>query len=122
MKKTGDFKKMFFSYKLLKNIQALEKSSPKHKFGASMKYGKMAIISAIGVLGVDNKNITIEGVDDIAKKKIKEIESKWGIFIHYATKKPSNKSYITNNNLDQDVYYKGSTVNSDIQSFFKKKK
>ncbi len=121
MKKYADFKKMFFAYKLLTNIEMLEKTSKNHKFGASMKYGKMAIISAIGAFGISDKDIDVKNIDMLAKEKIEEVESLWGDFINYVTKKPENISYTVGNFLDQDVYYKGRTVNADIKSFFKNK-
>lgn len=121
MKKYADFKKMFFAYKLLTNIETLEKTSKNHKFGVSMKYGKMAIISAIGAFGISDEEIDAKTIDMLAKQKIKEVESRWGDFINYVTEKQKNNSYIANGLLDQDMYYKGSTVNSDIKSFFKNK-
>lgn len=119
MKKYADFKKMFFAYKVLTNIEMVEKTK-KHKFGASMKYGKMAIIAAIGTFGISDKDLDVKTIDVLAKQKIEEVESLWGDFINYVTKKPENNSYVVMNSLDQDVYYKGSTVNSDIKSFFKR--
>jgi len=120
MKKPADFKKMFFAYKLLTNIETIEKTK-EHNFGASMKYGKMAIIAAVGTYGVSDEDIDVTTVDALAKEKIEQVESLWGNFINYATNKTENVPYIFNNSLDLDVYYKGRTVNGDIKSFFKNK-
>ena len=121
MKKYADFKKMFFAYKLLTNIETVEKTK-KHKFGPSMKYGKMAIIAAIGTYGISDEDIDVKTIDTLAKEKIEHVESLWGDFINYVAKKPENNPYtIDEHSLDLDVYYKGRTVNSDIKSFFKKK-
>lgn len=121
MKKYADFKKMFFAYKVLINIETVEKTK-KHKFGPSMKYGKMAIIAAIGTYGIADEDIDVNTIDALAKEKIEQVESLWGDFINYVTKKPENIPYtIDEHSLDLDVYYKGSTVNSDIKSFFKNK-
>ncbi len=121
MKKYADVKKMFFAYKLLVNIELLEKNPESHKFGASMKYGKMGIISAVGILGISDEDISVENIDDLAKQKLNDVSSMWQDFMGYVTKKSENSSYISENILDQDVYYKGSTVNADIKSFFQKK-
>lgn len=118
MKNYADVKKMFFAYKLFINIEALEKTE--HKFGASLKYGKMAIIAAIGAQGINNEDINADNIDEVAKEKLERVESMWSNFIDYTTKKSENSSYVLENVLDQDVYYKGRTVNSDIKSFFKK--
>ncbi len=123
MKKYADVKKMFFSYKLLKNIELMERNSKEHHFGSSLKYGKMAIISAVGVGDISNDEIDVKNIDEVANKRISEISSIWSDFIQYVIKKPENNSYLVPNEkiLDQDVYYKGSTVNDDIRSFFKTK-
>jgi hypothetical protein len=119
MKKPADFKKMFFAYKVLTNIEMKEKIK-NHKFGASMKYGKMAIIAAIGTFGISDEDINVKTIDELAKGKIEKVESLWGNFISYVTKKPENIPYTIGDSLDFDIYYKGRTVNSDIKSFFKK--
>ena len=120
MKKVADFKTMFFAYKVLTNIETVEKTK-KHKFGSSMKNGKMAIIAAIGAYGIADDDIDVKTIDVLAKEKIDKIESLWGDFIKYITNKQANNPYtIDGHSLDFDVYYKGSTVNSDIKSFFKK--
>ena len=54
-------------------------------------------------------------------KRIKEVASLWNGFMNYVIKKSENNPYISENVLDYDNYYKGSTVNNDIISFFKKK-
>ena len=119
MKKYADFKKMFFAYKVLINIETVEKTK-KHKFGPSMKYGKMAIIAAIGTYGISDEDIDVNTIDALAKEKIEQVESLWGDFINYVINKPENIPYtIDEHSLDLDVYYKGSTVNSDIKSFFR---
>src|SRR3972149_6215382 len=121
MKKYADFKKMFFAYKVLINIETVEKTK-EHKFGPSMKYGKMAIIAAIGTYGISAEEIDVNTIDALAKEKIEQVESLWGDFVNYVTKKPENTPYtIDEHSLDLDVYYKGSTVNNDIKGFFKNK-
>ena len=123
MKNVADFRKMFFAYKLLTNIEAIEKTKH-HNFGASMKYGKMAVIAAIGTSGISDDDIDVESIDNLAKEKIKGVESLWGEFIKYIAERPENKPYLIEHtvgySLDYDVYYKGRTVNSNIKSFFKK--
>lgn len=120
MKKITDFKKMFFAYKVLTNIEMIEKTKT-HKFGASMKYGKMAIVAAIGTYGISDEEIDVKTIDMQAKEKIEKVESLWGDFISYVTIKPENISYTDGASLDFDVYYKGRTVNRDIKSFFNNK-
>ena len=77
---------MFFAYKLLTNIEMLERTFKNHKFGASMKYGKMAIISAIGAFGISDEEIDVKTIDKLAKQKIEKVESLWGDFINGSSK------------------------------------
>ncbi len=83
-----------------------------------MKYGKMAVIAAIGTFGISDKDIDVTTIDTLAKEKIEKVGSLWGDFINYVSKKPANGAYILEDSLDLDVYYKGRTVNGDIKSFF----
>ena len=133
MKKYADFKKMFFAYKVLKNIESVEKNR-QHKFGVSIKYGKMAIVAVIGTFGITDEeidnlsNIQIDdkkmggfekSIDKLAIEKIEKAELMWADFINHVTMRDENKPYINDEgSLDFDVYYKGSTVNSDIKIFF----
>lgn len=119
MKKYRDVKTMFFAYKLLMNIEAMDEKE-KSIFGLSIRYGRMAIISAIGALNMD-KEVDITDIDTKARNRITEVASKWDNFINYVIKKPGNSFYISKKVLDYDNYYKGSTVNEDIKEFFKKK-
>lgn len=119
MKKTRDVKTMFFAYKILMNIEAMDEKE-KSIFGLSIRYGRMAIISAIGALNMDNE-VDTKDIDAEAKRRIKEVASMWGKFINYVIKKTENSLYVSENVLDYDNYYKGGTVNGDIKNFFKKK-
>lgn len=119
MKKYRDVKTMFFAYKILKNIEGLEEKE-KNIFGTSIRYGRMAIISAIGALSMD-KEVDAKDLDTEAKKRITEVASMWKKFTKYITKKPENSFYFYENVLDYDNYYKGGTVNGDIKNFFRKK-
>jgi len=121
MKNYSDVPKMFFAYKLLRNLENIEKSVKKQKFGVSMKYGKMAIISAAGVLGVDKEKITTTTVDKIAEEMVRKISSMWGDFIKYVVDE-ENKPYLIDGGLDYDTYYKGTTVNNNIKTFFENTK
>lgn len=119
MKKYRDVKTMFFAYKILMNIEVMAEKE-KSIFGLSLRYGRMAIISAIGALNMGN-DIEINDIDVEAKKRIKEVASMWSKFISYVIKKTENNSYVSENVLDYDNYFKGATVNEDIKDFFKKK-
>ena len=121
MKQLKDFKKMFLAYKVLKAIESYEKSQPNNKFGSSIKYGKMGIIAAISKAKISDEEITSDSIDNLVGSQIKSVELRWEEFIKWVTGEPENKAYINENVLDQDVYYKGRTVNNDIDKFFRPK-
>lgn len=117
MRRYKDIKEMFFAYRLLINIEQLEQTDKVYKFGQSVKYGKMAIISAIGILS-KSELIDESKIDQEAQRMIKKASSQWGNFMKYVVGKKDNNSYIIDDNLDYDTYYKGATVNADIKRFF----
>jgi hypothetical protein len=119
MKKYRDFKTMFFVYKILMNIETMDEKE-KNLFGSGFRYGRMAIISAIGALNKD-KEVDTNNIDTKAKRRIKKVASMWNDFANFIIKKPENSRYISEGVLDYDNYYKGRTVNNDIKSFFKKR-
>jgi hypothetical protein len=119
MKKYRDVKTMFFAYKILMNIEIMDEKE-KILFGLGFRYGRIAIISAIGALNKD-KEVDVNNIDTEAKKRIKKVASIWNDFVNYIIKNPENSRYISEGVLDYDNYYKGRTVNNDIKSFFQKK-
>lgn len=120
LKNVSDIKRMIFAYKLFINVGKI-KPGIRKLFGPTMKYGKMAIIAALGVIGISEDEITLDTIDDLAIRRIEEIALFWDDFIGYATANPNNSDYLYNGELlDQDFYFKGRTVNEDIKVFFGK--
>lgn len=125
----GDFKKYvfaFYLYKELNLIQATFKNSPNNRdgiinYGYSLRYGKFSVIAAIMKNYIKYKDAPIK---DTAINTL----SKWLAFESEIITKNINTRYfrqITDENtggiqkvLNFDGYYKGTTLNDQINVFF----
>jgi hypothetical protein len=119
IKDTNDYKQMVFAYTILQKLKRIEKKSDTTSWGSGLRYGKMAIISAIGM----NKKeilITSENLEILVIKSINAIKPKWAQFEHWARRKKENIDYIHEGEFNYDNYYKGKTINSDIKQYYEK--
>lgn len=118
-KNAHDFHKMVFSYFILRKLAEIEREGEYKEWGFGLRYGKMAIISAIAISG-SFENISKDSLDDLITKNIDKVHNKWKDFEAWARDKKENKDYLVKKDFDYDNYYKGKTINSDVQEFFKK--
>jgi hypothetical protein len=114
-----NYKEMFFSYSIYNKCQYLKRKAPFNKLQSSLKYGKYALVAATGCY-IKKKLLIIDPVDD---KKIenacKAVLKKWENFERKIRRKISNKSYRTEKKgFDFDNYYKGTTLDKDINEYF----
>lgn len=109
-----DYKKMFFSFLLHKNLSRLKREN----WGYGIRYGKFAIVYAI-LLNCNIEEFSVEEYEKIAREKIEEMQKNWKRFEKTIRKKPSNKDYFEDRNFDFDGYYKGKNLTQDIDNFFK---
>lgn len=126
----SSYRKMFFAWKLYEKLDKIESADhrkkwkglegfQKMKFGVSLRYGKMAVISAVGVTGVPETDLSYDKIDEAVSKKLLFVIGKWKAFEEFAKEKTENKDYIIDEGFDFDNYYKGKTVNKDVVYFFK---
>jgi hypothetical protein len=125
----SSYRKMFFSWLLLRQLHDIERAKTKGEwedekpyekidFGMSLKYGKMAVISAIGLQKFEDAELAQDKIVDVMEKKLVEVLEKWHSFEEYVKTKHGNSDYNTANGFDFDNYYKGKTINADIPEFF----
>lgn len=110
-----NYKKMFFSYMLLMNLYQTECDDPTG-WGSGLRYGKMAIISAVAI----NCNLPLLTKDEILQEvndKIRLIKNKWLGFEEWVKAVPANAIYMQDS-FDFDNYYKGITINQDVVTYF----
>lgn len=129
----SNYRKMFFAWKLFEKLGQIEHAYKKDKweeleefkemgFGMSLRYGKMAVISAVGVTDVPVKDLPPDKINEAVSKKLLFVLGKWKAFEEFAKEKTENKDYATEEGFDFDNYYKGKTLNKDIVDFFKEPK
>ena len=117
---TNDFKKMVFAYRVLSKLNDKGNTVILKLFGYNFKYCKMAIIAAVGMLPM-SEEITKDNVDQLAETGVANVAKEWKSFEKFIINEPNNLPYFSEQHGDFDNYYKGSTINSDIKSFFGKK-
>jgi AIPR protein len=113
----GDAGKYAYGYEVLDLLERKRKEKPKTKgdryhtreFGQALRYGQYAVVAVCANLGPPAKKTEAQAQAAIL--------SHWMKFEHWAEKQPSNKGYMDNGSFDYVNYYKGSTINSDLQSF-----
>ena len=133
----NQYKDYFFAYMCMINLNVLQnsfKSDINNKdgiinYGYALRYAKFAVIS-MAYTYFDPK-ISCEDYQVSSLKAIKEVLAKWVSFEDFIITQEHNKIYfrdIVNPDkeeirkmLDFDGYYKGSTINKDLTTFFQKK-
>ncbi len=108
---------MVFAYWILDKLYHLEADTSESSWGYGFRYGKMAIIAAIGHIGVQGE-ITRASIDSLADACIDNVKGVWLDFESSAKEKPENNDYMTDTYFDFDNYYKGKTVDTDVKAFF----
>jgi len=126
-------KEYFFAFKCYQSITELGKdiaSRPGNKYGAdkfgnALRYGKFSVVTACMLSNQQDYSLDI--VEDLVTTTL----SKWLAFENSATRHPMNKDYfrtekddqnnISRQTLNFDGYYKGKTVNIDLNRFFRQK-
>jgi hypothetical protein len=115
--KTKDVSRYAYGYEILRLIESRlrSKKSPKSdKYDASLsgqalRYGQFAVIATCINMGINPRK------DE--KIVLNSILSQWLDFEKWAAKKKSNANYKSGESLNFVNYYKGSTINSDLQAY-----
>jgi|APLak6261670063_1056076.scaffolds.fasta_scaffold02188_3 hypothetical protein len=119
----------YFAYKFHQALIEVEKSLSQDvmdpygvvNFGHALRYGKYAATFVGTSLFIDEKSV--QNIDN----HVQEILSKWLLFEAYAIEQKDNWAYFKIKKMDDgtqtkelnfDGYYKGRTVNRDLDSFF----
>lgn len=110
---SDDFRKMFFSYVVHKNLFRLKKED----WGNGVRYGKFAIVYAV-LLNCNLEEFNNDEYEKKSREKIIEIQKKWKQFEDIVKSKPENKTHLGKDGFDFDAYYKGKTLAQDIKEYF----
>jgi hypothetical protein len=115
--KVTDAAKYAYGYGVLELLDKKRKAKPSTKgdryhtkdFGQALRYGQYAVVAVCANRGMASKKS--EG--DAATAVL----SQWVKFEEWVEKLPSNSAYKTGTSFDYVNYYKGSTINADLQNF-----
>jgi len=111
-----DIKKMVFAYLIHRNLNRLKKED----WGFGIRYGKFAIVRAIGII-MDFNQLNTSNMEERARKEIQKIQLSWKQFEEEIKIKPENQDYSSEEgDFDFDGYYKGKTLNKDLEEVFSK--
>ena len=113
-----DYRNMLFAYLLLMKLYEIDNNTVGEKWGFGLRYGKMAIITAINLTMVRTE-ITKDNIESLAIENIIRISSEWRGFEKWVRDRPSNKDYRVKKDFDYDNYYKGKTINADVVDYFR---
>lgn len=132
------YKKYFYGYVVLQNMNRIQKQFDKdenNKFGVAqyangLRYGKMAVINVVSDSFKKNYK-SLEEFNNLAEVEALKILNQWAGFESYIKGKKANNKYfrevidpetgITSLEVNFDNYYKGRTINTDLNSFFRNK-
>lgn len=128
----SNYRKMLFSWILLRFLHFIEydrgrgawreltEFAKDYDFGSSLRYGKMAVVAAVGAASIlTEKELSKDIVISTVQKTLSSVFAKWKAFEDWAKAKAENKDFLLDTGFDFDFYYKGRTVDSDIAEFFK---
>ena len=114
--KTKDVDKYVYGYEVDRILDGIRKTKPKvkgdrfhiHDYGQAIRYGRYAVVAACVNRAIPKKN-----EHDAAMLVLKQ----WKQFEFWASQQAANKPYLSGGAFDFVNYYKGATINSDVQKF-----
>jgi hypothetical protein len=112
-----DVARYAYGYNVLRNLESRKKIKPKKKgdryhateFGHALRFGNHAVIAACVNRGESKKKPVVKCVDAIL--------SQWLGFEGWLQKRATNVAYKMDGGFDFGNYYKGATINQDLQDY-----
>lgn len=108
-------KKYVFGYDLLRALKKIRsllrrnQADESKKFGAALRYGEYAIVS-VAVRHLQGRGITPAESANVVLRR-------WKAFETWAKRRPRNKKYFLGRGGGFVSYYKGATLNRDLERF-----
>jgi len=111
-----DVPKYAYGYEVMRLLEARRKSKPKLKgdryhtkeHGQALRYGQYAVAAVCINLGLGTK---------LEEPMLSAVLKDWIKFEAWAESRASNIAYTSKGSFDFVNYYKGSTINADLQNF-----
>jgi hypothetical protein len=105
---------------MIKELEHMHKKGkflPNKRLGNAFRYGKFAVVSAMGVCRQSN-NQDPTNIDQDVETLAKVVIKGWTKFEKFAIAELGNQDYFSRGDKDFNNYYKGSTLNSNIRLFW----
>jgi hypothetical protein len=114
---TAEAGRYAFGYEVLDLLETTKKSKPKTKgdryhmkvFGRALRYGQYAVVAVCVNVGLPAKKTEQESVEAVL--------GQWPDFESWVERQPNNSKYKSGTSFDYVNYYKGSTIESDLQAY-----
>jgi hypothetical protein len=114
--KAKDVEKYAYAYEVLRLLEEKKAMKPTTKkdryhttqYGQALRYGQYAVVAVCANRGITAKKSELKVTDAVL--------SQWIDFEKYATTQSENEGYYSGTSFDYVNYYKGSTVNNDLQN------
>ena len=115
--KVKDTGKYAYAYEVFALLDRRRKQKPKVKgdryhtnsYGQALRYGQYAVVAVCANRGPSRNKTESNALDAVL--------TQWLKFESWAESQPSNGGYKTGTSFDYVNYYKGSTINADLQRF-----
>lgn len=123
LKSEQDFLRMYFAYRVSAYLDRLDKKAGKkdrrsRKYGDALRYGKMAVVAAVGHrLGA--AQIKKDDLESLALSTTDGVLADWVDFEKKVKADPKRKDYFKSGEDGFDNYYKQDSANKDIEAYFK---
>jgi hypothetical protein len=109
--------KYAFGYDVLRLLDEKRKTKPKTKgdryhtkeFGQALRYGQYAVVTICANRGLAARKTELQTIETVL--------SQWIGFEKWAEQQSSNIKYKVGSSFDYVNYYKGSTINTDLQRY-----
>ncbi len=114
---TGEnYKVMLFAALILARLR---KESMDSDWGSGLRYGKLSIVAASKYLVPEPYEISPNNLENLVSLAVEKARKKWAEFETWLQNQRHNANYKRTDGFDFDNYYKGKSVNQDVQNFFK---
>ena len=113
--KVKDIGKYAYGYEIFALMDGKKKQKPKVKgdryhtksYGQALRYAQYAVVAVCANRGMSSKKTEADALESVL--------AQWITFETWVEKLPSNSAYKSGGSFDWVNYYKGSTINADLQ-------
>jgi len=114
-----DYGTILFAYLVLSKLREEEKAGNNQGWGNGLRYGKMAIVAAVKCSRAKaEQDVSQENIGELVTSSVEKIKAKWSEFETWVQTRENSVDYKRQDGFDFDNYYKGKTLDQDIEDYF----